>query len=217
MDRIDILEQKLNATAVTCARLRRYVYLLSACLVGACLLGAAEGVVQTINGNVTITGNLVVGGKVNGVDVQRGEVHFGMMVPYFGKDLPKGFCWADGKTPWPDADWVPIELHGKNVPDMNGELIGGTSNVADLGQPWTKGVISLAVNKATSGEILFWRRGGVVPKHLQTDGPDAQIESVGKLKYVEHVAFEGDNSTFPFNSTKQNPRYVQCRWIIRIE
>lgn len=54
----------------------------------------------------------------------------GAMLCYFGSGdhPPAGYKWADGMETWPEAEWVPQELHRKAVPNMNGKLIGGTQS-----------------------------------------------------------------------------------------
>lgn len=61
-------------------------------------------------------------------------VPLGMMLPYFGDKLPKGFVWADGESRWPDKDWVPEHLRGKaRVPNMNGRTLRGVDSDSDVG------------------------------------------------------------------------------------
>jgi len=72
-------------------------------------------------------------------------VRLGVMVPYFGggDNPPDGYVWADGKTKWPNADWVPIHLRGKPVPNMDGWLLGGTNNLGLVGIQFTNGKIEI--------------------------------------------------------------------------
>ena len=146
------------------------------CLLLTFIVGAAA--VTTFMGDVEVRGNLAVVGKVNGVDVNVGEVKLGMMLPYFGagEKPPRGYCWADGTTPWPDAPWVPSHLHGQKVPNMNGELLGGTTDVLEVTTPSIVTKPELAVTTSTSGEILWWRRGGPPPTRLNGFDQVTQIE-----------------------------------------
>ena len=72
-------------------------------------------------------------------------IHLGMMLPYFGsgKEPPQGYVWADGKTSWPDKDWVPKHLRGQAVPNMNGIMIGGTSTEEAVGTLHEQGKLVL--------------------------------------------------------------------------
>jgi hypothetical protein len=67
----------------------------------------------------------------------------GMMLPYFGRDLPKGFVWADGEARWPEAPWVPSHLRGARVPDMREHLVGGANNEAVVGKVFKTGQLSV--------------------------------------------------------------------------
>jgi len=70
-------------------------------------------------------------------------IRLGMMVPYFGKELPPGFVWADGKSKWPDSKWVPDHLRGKNVPDMSERVAGGAKNRSEVGEMYAGGKVTV--------------------------------------------------------------------------
>src|SRR5262249_39655880 len=71
-------------------------------------------------------------------------VRLGMMIPYCGNELPKGFVWADGKTRWPRAAWVPQHLWGELVPDMTSCLIGGAPDAKKVGKLWQEGKVAVS-------------------------------------------------------------------------
>jgi hypothetical protein len=77
------------------------------------------------------------------------------MVPFFGTKLPKGYVWADGVANWPNADWVPIQLRGAKVPDMQEYLVGGAKDADAVGKVWDQGklVIPAFTVKGTSFSI----------------------------------------------------------------
>ena len=60
-------------------------------------------------------------------ELERGLVPRGTMLPFFGAVLPGNrWVFADGKSNWPNASWVPQDLQGTPVPNMEeGNLIGG--------------------------------------------------------------------------------------------
>jgi hypothetical protein len=70
-------------------------------------------------------------------------VPIGAMVPFFAEKLPKGYVWADGKSNFPDAAWVPVHLRGTKIPDMAGQLVGGTNDEANIGLVYDKGLLKV--------------------------------------------------------------------------
>jgi hypothetical protein len=66
-----------------------------------------------------------------------GAVRLGMCLPFFGKDLPEGYVWADGQSFWPNEEWVPDYLRGQPVPNLNGRVLrgcrDGNQHVAETG------------------------------------------------------------------------------------
>ena len=60
-------------------------------------------------------------------------VPLGVAVPSFSANLPKGYVLADGQANWPNADWVPVHLRGKKVPDLDGRFLRGVSDVHEIG------------------------------------------------------------------------------------
>jgi hypothetical protein len=67
-----------------------------------------------------------------------GDIRLGMMLPFFGNELPEGFVWADGKSKWPNEEWVPKEYRDSPVPNMQQMLVGGTTDFS--ADPKTKDV-----------------------------------------------------------------------------
>jgi hypothetical protein len=67
----------------------------------------------------------------------------GMMICQLSTVLPPGFVWADGKSSWPDENWVPMHLRGKPLPNMSGTLVGGTTDETQIGLVWNQGKIQL--------------------------------------------------------------------------
>ncbi|HEV3298018.1 MAG TPA: hypothetical protein VG055_00150 [Planctomycetaceae bacterium] len=65
----------------------------------------------------------VAASKDNYVGIKKGTI-----LPYCGKELPDDrFWWADGdpKHLWPKEEWVPRELQGKRIPNLNGRVLRG--------------------------------------------------------------------------------------------
>jgi hypothetical protein len=56
----------------------------------------------------------------------REGIPLGMVLPFFGKTVPNGFVLANGEAKWPDEDWVPDHLRGAKVPDLHGQMLGGS-------------------------------------------------------------------------------------------
>jgi hypothetical protein len=146
-DRLASLERHLRRT-------RLAVAVMAAVLAGACLIAAGPALVTVACKELTVkdaTGKTVVELKGNG-DVEitgklnSPSVPLGMMLPYFGKDLPKGFVWADGEARWPNktqAPWLPAHLAGEKVPNMQGYLVGGAMNELEVGTPYKDGKITV--------------------------------------------------------------------------
>ena len=91
--------------------------------------------------------------KTNELDA-FGGIRLGMMIRFFGSTgrfdkqgselPPRGYVWADGKTLWPDAAWVPPHLRKKAlVPKMEGWFLSGCHEVADVGSQWAEGKVTV--------------------------------------------------------------------------
>jgi len=161
------------------------------------------------------------------------RVPLGMMLPFFGKDLPQGFVWADGQTDWPDKDWVPMHLRktkdGKQekVPNMDSYLIGGTTSEDQVGTVWNEGVIkgepietrkkgnnAVVVNPAFSDRSVM---GLINPNKMDEPYTHAPLTYVNLHESVGDKDGRLELPVIPLNSAVTNPRHVVCRWIIRIE
>ena len=139
--------------------------------------------------------------KRNAVDeglvmkVNRGVVQVGMMIPYFGKELPAGYVWADGKTEWPKEPWVPEHLmNGQLVPNMDNQLLGGTMDITQVASVWNQGKLTAtvkgenftipagdakggditrqnsAVHNKASDQVVFWVKGPMSIGGVQGSG-----------------------------------------------
>lgn len=160
-----------------------------------------------------------------------GVVPVGAMIPYFGNELPKGYCWANGDSTWPDAAWVPEQLEKQSVPNMDGWLLGGTADPKSVGTEWSDGklVVSGSAFTIPAGNklenvydnMVQWKKGPAIPKTFQTqkDG----IAQIDPQIAVRDVSFDFENKSLngevnlKLNSPDSNPRHLRCRWIIRIE
>lgn len=155
------------------------------------------------------------------------RVPLGMMLPYFGKDLPSGFVWANGKSTWPKAGWVAEHLRGKSIPDMDRQMLGGTTVEGNVGTVWDRGVVkgdafSISSNAKVLIDPNFPKQalmGLVNPK-----GMEKQFIGPNSLTYTNlQIIPYGDDQgriTVPsmmLNTADNNPRHLVCRWIIRVE
>jgi len=172
-------------------------------------------------------------------------VQKGMMVPYFGKELPDGFVWADGQTNWPEEDWVPNHLRKNPVPDMRGELIGGASKSDDVGRRFQIGVLSLPDgfltlvrgddSKIATGpqSTKLWGLSYRVddkevndPKHsppylLPDTNRQMNQQVIPQVIQINvgSYALSTDKAKAVIKLTEktQNPSYQMCSWIIRVK
>ena len=81
---------------------------------------------------------------------QPSGIQLGMVIPYFGTDLPDGYVWADGHSEWPDKPWVPVHLRGKPVPNFSGRELRGITGVETVGSLGGSDIIA-AHTTATGG------------------------------------------------------------------
>lgn len=163
--------------------------------------------------------------------LEKAAVSRGMLIPYFGKDLPDGYIWADGTKNWPDEDWVPQQLWGQPVPDMRQQLIGGSPSEKEVGLVWAKGhtknrqiqiyrdMVKVKPNPA------FPRQNLMAAVSRDQGGKDETFgEPRINLTFARiAVAAYGDANgnveipALPLDSAETNPRHVMCRWIIRVK
>ena len=163
-----------------------------------------------------------------------GGIPLGVMVPFFGKDLPKGFAWADGTSRWPDKPWVPQHLRDNPVPNMSEHLIGGAADGKSVGGVFRGG--KLVVKTPGIGykriEIESGAAGALVKgieikpanamnvwflsqRDRYEDGAiikDMDIVVHDMPHYQKTVRVEGE-----LKGAETNPRHVMCNWIIRVE
>ena len=97
--------------------------------------------------------------NLSGVGDSYGEIRLGMITAYCGKDLPEGFVWADGTTPWPSEAWVPEHLRGQPVPNFNGRVARGATSAGSVG---TSGGSDLVPSHSTKSDGQHIHR---VPDH----------------------------------------------------
>ena len=169
--------------------------------------------------------------------LEKAAVKRGMMLPYFGKDLPDGFVWADGKRNWPsDAGWLPAHLRGAPVPDMREYLVGGAEDETSVGKVWQSGKIGGGQLKPISSLSQLNETFELKPPRFPNQdiygmigevsaGPDRDMEfrnverKFTRIQHPKYSALAADLSlpTYELNSRDTNPRHVMCRWIIRIQ
>lgn len=114
------LERRLETSQRRQRRIVCGLLLAAACC---CLVGASFASRVQVEGS---------GGLVKVVD--EGIVQRGMIVPYFGKELPNDrYVWADGKTDWPDEEWVPKHLQGQPVPNLYSFVVRGVQDLGKVG------------------------------------------------------------------------------------
>jgi hypothetical protein len=161
----------------------------------------------------------------------------GMMVCQLSNVLPPGFVWADGKSQWPDENWVPLHLRGKPVPDLSAMVIGSTTVESETGTIWDGGSIHIPALRETqsSGETnpkLYAMEYKDLPKPnskatayflpLHTDGgslgdlfPSAHDYLKLEEVFVPVSKYETSSPSVPLNNASTNPVNYRCRWIIK--
>lgn len=95
-------------------------------------------------------------------------VQLGMMFPYFGQHLPKGFVWADGGARWPHSKWVAEHLRGKPVPDMRSKLVSGAPTPFAVGKESGGGSIRLPDFTVKGNEFQLPTPSWVTINYLST-------------------------------------------------
>lgn len=173
--------------------------------------------------------------------VEAGVIHRGMIVPYFGKDLPAGYVWADGKERWPNEGWVPVALRNDNVPNLNGRVLRGDKTLGRLGgsDRLTDHYHALPDHTHNLGGVTGWctSRDGRVPPmtmyrgdriasdcHVVHKGPahpngqhahalPARTGGVHRANPQDQLRSGG---VFSPDDRQQIPSFVGVRYIIRI-
>lgn len=158
-------------------------------------------------------------------------IPLGVMVPFFGKDLPNGFVWADGNTVWPDQAWVPEHLRDKEkVPNMSEQLIGGAKDGNSVGRVFEAGTLVFPNTAFIHDRIAVEgasEAGGLVRGPPKSDTPwrvsreDPENGSKNGGVYFEPYATPFYRKTvglkLKLDTAGTNPRHVMCKWIIRVK
>jgi hypothetical protein len=186
-------------------------------------------------------GNLMVKGVLDAK-----AVPLGMMLPFFGKEIPEGFVLANGRSRWPEEAWVPDHLHGKEVPNMEEELLGGAADLAQVGTRRGDGTLTMpghtvdgasfsvqtvertVATREGEGFVFAYRKnkpnepasdGGAIGSFNNVFGNGLWVPYL--TRYAAATGVVGGKQVIGDNTVTigkaQSPPYWKCRWIIRIK
>ncbi len=91
------------------------------------------------------------------------EIPLGASFCYFGsgQNPPNGFAWADGRTDWPSASWVPEELRSTPVPDLTDRFMSGTDSEESVAREYESS-FAILQRPAEKTSVLFSGAGYVL-------------------------------------------------------
>ncbi len=141
---------------------------------------------------------------------QRDIDELGTMKPLFSDSdrLPKGWVFADGKTVWPSADWVPFKLRGKAIPDMREHLVGGAKNDDEIGRVFSGGKLTVAGANVDGKSFKTAPNQGVQSSHggylLYPHGGKDTIERIGGMPELWGVASQKPGQTVGWTTIKSD-------------
>jgi hypothetical protein len=131
------------------------------------------------------------------------RVPLGAIIPYGaeGDAPPEGYVFADGKSKWPSAPWVPMELRDKPVPDLTGRVLRGVS----------------------PGEAIAHKGGkDKIPEHATAmDGEHGHSTDASKLPIKGHTGLisnsppqiDGKKLASPYFVHDNNKKWSNRNWL----
>jgi hypothetical protein len=96
----------------------------------------------------------------------------GMSFCSFTAEVPKGFVLLDGIGHFPDEQWVPQHLRGKNVPNMAGVFARGAANVNDIAKAHGGPTITVPGDTIQSGAFSLGSSRDIGVMKAFPNGPD---------------------------------------------